>query len=85
MPILANTIIATLEDDADRYTDMLIESTVSDVLEHDGGGTNDVGYYRVDGVAGASDKVWGFAKMDKPAASKLAMVGVTIWETVAAM
>lgn len=36
MPILANTIIATLEEDADRYTDMLIESTVSDVLEHDG-------------------------------------------------
>lgn len=36
MPILANTIIATLEDDADRYTDMLIASTVSDVLEHDG-------------------------------------------------
>ncbi len=53
-------------------------STVGEkvVLEHDGGGTNDVGYYRVDGVAGASDKVWGFAKMDKPAASKLAMVGV---------
>ena len=46
------------------------------LLEHDGGGTNEVGYYRVDGVAGASAKIWGFAKMDKPAASKLAMVGI---------
>ena len=55
-------------------TNSLVGEAVT--LEHVGGGTNEVGYYRVDGVAGASVKVWGFVRMDKPSASKLAMVGV---------
>ena len=45
-------------------------------LTHNGGGTNEVGYYRIDGVVGPSAEVWGFVKMTKPGQSKLAMVGV---------
>ena len=45
-------------------------------LEHSGGGTNRMGFYRVDGVAGPSAKVWGFVKVEKPGNSKLSMVGI---------
>ena len=36
MPILANTVIATLEDDADRYADMLVNARVYSVVKFDG-------------------------------------------------
>ena len=45
-------------------------------LEHQGGGTNRMGFYRVDGVAGPSAEVWGFVKAEKPGNSKLSMVGI---------
>ena len=45
-------------------------------LAHVGGGTNRMGYYRIDGAAGPSVEAWGFVKLDKPEPSKLAMVGV---------
>ncbi len=45
-------------------------------LTHEGGGTNRIGYYRVEGETGPSAQVWGYAKMTKPGNYKLVMVGV---------
>ena len=58
-------------------TSMVAEAAAeSATLTHAGGGSADLGYYRIAGRAGPSKQVWGFAKVDKPGNAKLAMVGI---------
>ena len=53
-----------------------VESGAGATLEHTGGGTNAMGYYRVAGEGGAATAPWGFAKVAKPGDSKLVLVGI---------
>ena len=48
----------------------------SATLTHEDGGTNRMGYYRIEGAAGPSGPVWGYVKMDKPGNSRLNVVGI---------
>ncbi len=40
------------------------------------GGAADFGYYRIEGVAGPSAEMWGYARTDKPGNGKLNVVGI---------
>ncbi len=48
----------------------------SATLTHNGGGANELGYYRVNGLAGESVQTFGFVKAAKPGNAKLSMVGI---------
>ena len=48
----------------------------SATLTHEDGGTNRIGYYRIDGAAGPSEEIWGYVKMDKPGNARLNVVGI---------
>ncbi|NCA82235.1 MAG: hypothetical protein EOM72_05765 [Opitutae bacterium] len=48
----------------------------SATLTHEDGGTNRMGYYRIDGAAGPSEEIWGYVKMDKPGNARLNVVGI---------
>jgi len=69
---------ASLTSGTWTVVDSLVASStsVTGTLTHAGGGAQDLGYYRIDGLAGASAQTWGFVKAAKPETGKLSMVGI---------
>ncbi len=56
-------------------TNMTGAGEASATLTH-AGGAADFGYYRIEGVAGPTAEIWGYARTDKPGNGKIAVVGI---------